>query len=121
MKKIIALLVLLTFQIGFSYANETDLKILKLLADQGDTESLFTVGMAYSEGLGVEQDYKKAKEYYELAANQGYAATQYNLAVIYESGLGVKQDISTAEEYYDLACDNGYQNGCDAYKELNTQ
>jgi TPR repeat protein len=36
----------------------------------GHTEAAFELGFLYHEGMGVKQDYQKAREFYELAATQ---------------------------------------------------
>ena len=54
------------------------------------------LGSLYEDGDGVEQDYDKAKHYYELAADQGYADAQCNLGVLYEDGHGIEQDYEKA-------------------------
>ena len=70
---------------------------------------------------GVEQDYKKAIEWYEKSAIQGYAKAQYNLGAVYGNGEGVRQDKKRAKEWFGKACDGGDQKGCDNYKILNQQ
>ena len=46
----------------------------------------------YYNGLGVEKDYQKAKEWYEKAAAQGNARAQTNLGDMYYNGEGVSQN-----------------------------
>ena len=77
------------------------------------------MGVLYSNGHGVRQDYYKAKEWYKKSAEQGNAKAQFNLGILYEDGLGVRQNLSEAKEWYGKACDNGFQKGCDAYARLN--
>ena len=62
----------------------------------------------YKKGRGVEQDYSKAREWYEKAAKQEYAGAQYNLGVLYENGKGVEQDYSKAREWYEKAAKQEY-------------
>ena len=64
-----------------------------------------TLGFMYANGQGVEQNYAKAVEYYQLAADQGYANAQFNLGIIYEEGQGVEQNYAKAVEYDQLAAD----------------
>jgi hypothetical protein len=61
------------------------------------------LGVMYYQGLGVEQSYERAKEYYEQAAQLGYAKAQYSLGRMYATGKGVKQSFSMAKEMYELA------------------
>jgi len=57
------------------------------------------LGILYNNGHGVEGDYKKAREYYELAAAQGNAKAQNNLGDLYYNGSGVERDYEKAKEY----------------------
>ena len=72
-------------------------------AKRGDAEAQFKVGRMYEKGLGVKQDYNKAREYYEKAAAQNVGLAFVNLGYTYEKGLGVKQDYNKACEYYEKA------------------
>ena len=56
---------------------------LIIAAEQGNATAQFDLGYFYDNGLGVEQDYKKAKECYEKAAEQGNATAQEYLGYIY--------------------------------------
>jgi TPR repeat protein len=76
-------------------------------ANQGIAAAKQKLGFLYEEGLGVTQDYDKARGYYELAAKQGLAAAQYNLGYMYDEGLGVTQDYDKARHYYELAAKQG--------------
>ena len=57
--------------------------------------------------MGVEQDYTKAKEWFEKAAEQGNANAQNNLGNLYENGLGVEKDYTKAKEWYEKAAERG--------------
>lgn len=67
----------------------------------------YNLGVLYNNGNDVDQDYAKAKCYYELAANQGDFDAQSNLGTLYERGLGVDRDYEMAVYYYELAADQG--------------
>jgi TPR repeat protein len=54
-------------------------KAAKKAAKQGNVEAQSFLGLMYSEGLGVAQDYKQAVYWYQKAADQGYAEAQNNL------------------------------------------
>jgi TPR repeat protein len=57
---------------------------------------------------GIEQDYGKARHYYELAASQGDANRQCKLGhLYYYEGKGVEQDYNKARHYYELAANQG--------------
>lgn len=93
----------------------------KKAAEQGHAKAQYFLGGLYYFARGVQQDYHKAKEWYEKAAEQENAGAQFALGVLYENGHGVRQEYATAKEWYGKACDNGDQDGCDAYKRLNTR
>ena len=51
-------------------------------ADQGIPQAQFNMGVCYSTGKGVAQDYKEAVRWYRKAADQGYADAQFNLGLL---------------------------------------
>ena len=52
----------------------TALREWKPLAEQGIADAQFKLGLMYSLGRSVPQDYKTAVKWYRLAAEQGHAA-----------------------------------------------
>jgi TPR repeat protein len=68
------------------------------------------LGVMYDNGLGVEQSYEKAFEYYEQAAQQGDTSAMAHLGVMYANGLGVDQSYERAVEYYEQAAHLGHAN-----------
>ena len=71
------------FQKGLEAAKTGDyataLREWEPLAEQGDADAQYNLGIMYDEGQGVQQDYKVAVKWYRLAAEQGEANAQYNL------------------------------------------
>jgi len=51
---------------------EQNIESLKKLADQGDAEALYQLGNCYQNGDGVEQDIKKAVEWWLKASDLGH-------------------------------------------------
>ena len=49
------------------YTNMTA-KELEVLAEQGDAEAQFNLGLCYYNGIGIEQDYKKTVKWFLKAA-----------------------------------------------------
>ena len=76
-------------------------------AEDGLVEEQFQLGLMYSHGQGVKQDYSKAREWWEKAAKQEYADAQYNLGLMYATGKGVKQDYSKARAGFEKAAKQG--------------
>lgn len=71
-------------------------------AKQGDVRSQFKLGVMYFRGQGaVEQDYGKAREWFEKAANNGHTVAKFNLGTIYGKGLGLEKNPKKAKEWYD--------------------
>ena len=50
------------------------------LAEEGDAQAQLHLGLLYANGDDVQQDYTKARQWYEKAAAQGYAMAQSNHA-----------------------------------------
>ena len=74
----------------------TALRLSKPFAEQGYACAQFSLGLMYTKGQDVPQDYKEAVKWYRLAAKQGEADAQSDLGVVYENGEGVPQDYETA-------------------------
>ena len=68
-------------------------------AAQGDAPAESNLGVMYTKGQGVPQNYAKALKWYRLAAAQGYAHAEYNLGVMYAEGQGVPQDYVKAYKW----------------------
>ena len=83
---------------------------IRRLAEQGDVDAQFTLGVMYDRGEGVPQDDTEAVRWYRLAADQGLVTAQYNLGVMYATGEGVPENDAEAVRWYRLAADQGYTN-----------
>ena len=86
---------------------ETAYKLILPLAEQGNADAQFNLGLTYDNGRGVPQDYKEAVKWYRLSAEQGNASAQYNLALKYEEGQGVPQDYVLAHMWWNISGVNG--------------
>lgn len=80
---------------------------IQLDAKNGNPEALSDLGYMYEEGIIVEQDYEKAKEYYEQAAKKGDAEAYYLLGELYYDGLGVKRNHEMSKYYHEIALKKG--------------
>ncbi|MEK9947016.1 MAG: tetratricopeptide repeat protein, partial [Alphaproteobacteria bacterium] len=85
----------------------TALREWKPLAEQGDADAQFNLGLMYNNGQGVPQDYKTAVKWYRLAAKQGLSNAQYNLGFMYATGTGVIQDNVYAHMWWNIAASSG--------------
>jgi TPR repeat protein len=84
------------------------LKFWLPLAEQGNAELQFTIGLIYNYGQGVPQDHAEAASWFRLAAEQGDAGAQENLGLMYEKGWGVQQDYLRALMWFNVAAMQGY-------------
>ncbi len=85
----------------------TALRLLHPLAEQGDAEAQFNLGVMYDKGQGVPQDYAQAAKWYRKAAEQGNDEAQNNLGTMYAYGRGVPQDYVQAHMWFNLAASRG--------------
>ena len=76
-------------------------------AEQGNVSAQSKLGVMYSFGQGVAQDYKTGVKWYTLAAEQGLAQAQSNLGWMYDKGRGVAQDYVKAHMWFNIAAIDG--------------
>ena len=81
------------------------------LAKMGFADAQANLGWLYQAGLGVERDYKIAREWYEKADKQSHPVAQNNLGTLYEKGWGVDKDERKAFGYFESAAKAGYRYG----------
>ena len=86
----------------------TAIRELRPLAEQGDAEAQYNLGVIYDRGQGVTQDYAEAVKWYRKAAEQGDARAQGNLGVMYSTGRGVPQDYAEAAKWFRKAAEQGW-------------
>ena len=79
-------------------------------AKDGIPESQLYAGLAYMDGVGVQQDYREAARLFRLAANQGNDEARTDLAFLFQQGLGVEKDVSKGFKMYRTAAKNGNLN-----------
>ncbi len=77
------------------------------LADQGEVDAQFNLGVMYVAGLGVSQDDVEAVRWFQQAAEQGHSLAQHNLGAMYAQGRGVPQDDAEAVRWYRQAAGQG--------------
>ncbi len=91
---------------------KTALKEFRILAEQGNAEAQFNLGIMYVEGKGVSKDNTEAVKWYRKAAEQGDAQAQNNLGLMYSEGEGVPEDYMEAVKWYRKAAEQGECRGC---------
>ena len=86
----------------------TALREWRPLAEQGNADAQFNLGVMYYKGRGVPKNHKTAVKWYTLAAEQGNASAQFYLGVMYRRGKGVPKNYKTALKWYTLAAEQGH-------------
>jgi TPR repeat protein/energy-coupling factor transporter ATP-binding protein EcfA2 len=76
-------------------------------AENGDPNAMNNLGFHYQQGVGVPQDYVKARGWYEKAADKGNAVAMNSLGWLYHNGWGAPQDYGKARGWYEKAADKG--------------
>ena len=87
-----------------------EFRLLKGLAEQGDADAQFNLGIMYANGEGVPKDYAKAAYWFLKAAEQGIAEAQNNLGTMYQYGEGVPKDYVQAYVWMSIAATQGNAN-----------
>jgi TPR repeat protein len=93
-----------------AYQEKDYLKAIQLwrpLAQAGNAEAQYRLGVMYAEGRGVAPNDAEAALWFERAAEQGEAMAQYNLGASYAEGSGVRKDMATAAKWFRRAADQG--------------
>jgi|GEM_PF-1296909 len=80
-------------------------------AEKGDARAQERLGRAYLRGLGVPQDFDKARMWYRKAAEQGDAVAQVDLGDMYYLGEGVVADYNESFKWYSKAAEQNYPRG----------
>jgi hypothetical protein len=77
------------------------------LAEQGNADAQFYLGLMKENGQGVPRDDGEALKWYRKAADQDLALAQFDLGTMYANGRGVPQNDREAAKWYRLAADQG--------------
>ena len=85
------------------------LRILRPLADQGDTNAQADMGYMYLNGFGVEKNGGQAVRWFFRSADNGNPKAQAMLAHLYFRGdAGVSRDLALSAKWDRRAADQGY-------------
>lgn len=83
------------------------IRIWELLANAGDRDAAFRLGLYYDVGDAQERNADRAVYWYRQAATAGEIHAQHNLGVAYAKGDGVMMDINMAIKWWTLAARRG--------------
>jgi TPR repeat protein len=81
---------------------------LRRLADAGDADAAFDLGLLNDIGQGVPQNFEEARRWYERAAAAGNPTAAFNVGVLYDAGRGVPEDRAEAARWYLRAAEKGF-------------
>src|SRR5208337_1574038 len=79
----------------------------KSLAEQGDADAQWNLGMMYYNGEGVEQDCVEAMKWFQKSVEQGDVDSQLGLGWMYANGKGIPQNLVLAHKWLNEAALQG--------------
>jgi TPR repeat protein len=82
-------------------------EVWETLAEVGNGDALFNLGVMAEDGLGEPRDLAKAEALYTGAANSNNFKAQYRLGLLYSTGGLLKKDIAKARVFLTLAAQHG--------------
>lgn len=99
------------FQKGWKAYSSTDyaaaLAEWQDLAEAGNADACYGMGLLYGNGFGVDLNDDLALKYYLIAAEKGHAEAQYSLGIMHQNGWGVPVNEEEGVKWYLLAADQG--------------
>lgn len=85
-----------------------DASALQQLAERGNADAQFELGVRYLGGEGLTKDEKKASEWLQKSADQHNLAAMNALGTLHEEGVGLAKDEKKAFEWYEKAAKYGF-------------
>ena len=79
--------------------------IVRGCAADGYAPAMNALGILYKDGIGTEENKKKAFFWIKKSGECGYPKGYYNLHLLYRFGIGVEQDFDMAQEYLQKAAE----------------
>lgn len=92
--------------------------LLKAANQQYVNAELRLAYIFFNGNFGFDQDYEKAKYWYEKAAENGNAYAQYQLGTMYEYGLGMNTNDLLALDWYLKAAEQDYESAINKVEQL---
>ena len=77
------------------------------LAEQGDPQAQFYLGIMHTNGEGVPEDNRQAAYWFRKSARQGHSQSQYHLGILYANGAGVPEDDPQAVYWFRKSAEQG--------------
>lgn len=82
-------------------------EVWETLAEVGNGDALFNLGILAEDGLGEPKNMKKAETLYTSAAQAGNFKAQYRLGMLYAAGTLLPRDVEKARIFLTLAAQGG--------------
>ena len=89
---------------------ETAVKCYEIAAEKGENcryAAIYELARAYRYGVGAEENFPLALDYYQRAASNGVVEAMFDLGAMYAGGEGVAQDFDIANYWYEMAAFEG--------------
>ncbi|MDP6081697.1 MAG: SH3 domain-containing protein, partial [Arenicellales bacterium] len=83
------------------------LSIWQRLAEEGNGDAQYAVGVIHYKGLGVRKDIESALEWFQKAADHGHPEAMFNLGVAAWEGKGLPKSYATAVKWWKEAAAKG--------------
>ena len=77
------------------------------LAEEGDAQAQYYLGIMYTNGEGVPEDDRQAVYWFQKSARQGNSQSQYHLGILYANGTGVPEDDPQAVNWFRKSAEQG--------------
>lgn len=74
----------------------------------GDMKCQNALGCFYRRGIGTNQDFSKAFEWFDKSAKQGFDKAKFNLSICYKKGEGTAVDYQKHVKLLMQLCDSGF-------------
>jgi len=81
--------------------------ILLPLAEQGDINAQYTLGLMYQHGRGFAKDYVAAADWYRRSSEGGHKLAPANLAALFFEGMLGAQNLDEAKRWWKLGAERG--------------
>ena len=86
----------------------TAIKYWLPLAENGNQDAQYLLGILFTNGFGVPVDFKEAGKGFRKSAGQGDVGAQYYLGIFMEAGKGHPRDFKQAGYWFKKAAEQGY-------------
>lgn len=93
-------------------------EVWQTLAEVGNGDALFNLGVLAEDGLGEPKSMPKAEALYTSAANAGNFKAQYRLGLLYFAGTLLPRNVDKARLYLTMAAEHGDKDARDMLVQL---